>query len=29
MWQKHRERQDAIADAHAAADAQAAPKPAE
>jgi len=29
MWQKHRERQEAIASAHAAADAEAAPKPAE
>jgi len=29
MWQKHRERQEAIAIAHAAADAEAAPKPAE
>ena len=29
MWQKHRERREAIAGAHAAADAEAAPKPAE
>src|SRR6202008_4192768 len=29
MWRKHHERQAAVADAHAAADAQAVPKPAE